>query len=245
MEFVLLHEVAHVLINDFDIPIIGPEENAADYIATIVLMRPDDINSARAERVRSFVAAVANGFATDWDVRRPLINELPFWDSHALTMQRFYQIGCLLYGSSPSTFPNLPSRIGMPKARADQCTAEYARARKSVEWLIETYGRSDNEAGAEITIDYQPPPTQVSQRALKSMREARLIENTVARITAQFAVPAALTIVTRRCGIPQATWQTESRTLTLCYELFDHYYLLARNPKSRARDKLFGEDVPR
>jgi hypothetical protein len=68
---------------DLEVPIVGPEENAADYIATIVLMSGEDPRDAsRAERARQLVAAAASGFAAEWTTTRPPVAELPFWDSH-------------------------------------------------------------------------------------------------------------------------------------------------------------------
>ena len=242
IEFILLHELAHVVINDFDIPIIGAEENAADYIATIVLIRADRFDPERADRARLFLSAVAHGFATEWDVKRPVINELPFWDSHALGMQRFFQIGCLLYGSSPSTFPNLPARIGMPQARAEQCASEFRKAEKSINWLFDTYGLQSGQEAAEVTIDYQAVPSRTSQRLLAAMREDLIIESSVARIRSRFALPEPLAIVARSCRKPTALWDPAKRTITICYELFDYYYLLAINSSAKARDTLLKEE---
>ena len=242
IEFILLHELAHVVISDFDIPIIGMEENAADYIATVVLIRADQFSPERADRARLFLSAVANGFATEWDVKRPVVNELPFWDSHALGMQRFFQIGCLLYGSSPSTFPNLPARIGMPQARAAQCPAEFRKAEKSINWLFETYGLQNGQESAEITIDYQAVPSRTSQKILAAMRNDLIIEDAVARIRNRFALPEPLSIIARSCRKPTALWDPVQRTITLCYELFDHYYLLAINSGAKARDNLMKEE---
>ena len=242
IEFILLHELAHVVISDFDIPIIGTEESAADYIATVVLIRADQFSPERVDRARLFLSAVANGFATEWDINRPVVNELPFWDSHALGMQRFFQIGCLLYGSSPSTFPNLPARIGMPQARAAQCVAEFGKADRSVKWLLETYGLQNGQESAEITIDYQAVPSRTSQKILLAMRNDLIIEDAVARIRSRFALPEPLSIVTRSCRRPAALWDPAKRTITVCYELFDYYYLLAKNSGAKARDDLMKEE---
>jgi hypothetical protein len=40
VEFALLHELAHLVIGELDLPILGPEEQAADYLATMTLLRP-------------------------------------------------------------------------------------------------------------------------------------------------------------------------------------------------------------
>ncbi len=39
--FVTLHEIAHVVIEDFDIPVLGNNEDAADTLAAVVLIRLD------------------------------------------------------------------------------------------------------------------------------------------------------------------------------------------------------------
>lgn len=93
VEFIFLHELAHVLIEDLDIPILGPEENAADHIATYFLIGDESIGPDQAQRARLVLVAVANGFASDWEVNRPMLSKLPFWDSHVLGIQRFFQIG--------------------------------------------------------------------------------------------------------------------------------------------------------
>jgi hypothetical protein len=246
VEFILLHELAHVLIVDLEVPIVGPEENAADYIATIVLMSGEDPRDAsRAERARQLVAAAASGFAAEWTTTRPPVAELPFWDSHALNIQRFFQIACLLYGSSPSTLPSLPQRAGMPAARAAQCPREYARASRAVEWLVSVYGRGGRSAETLIHIDYgEPPPSQVSLQLLRHLREGRVLETVVERFERLFVLPEPLTIALRRCRRANALWNEESRTVTICVELLDYYYLLARSAASRGLESSLNEEVP-
>ena len=244
LEFILLHELAHVLIEDREVPIIGPRENAADYLAVMFLIGPDRFSEDEAERARLFLSAVANGFATEWELNRLILSELPFWDSHALGIQRFFQISCLLYGSSPTTFSNLPARIGLPGTRAAQCEAEFQAAEKSARWLGDTYKRGENALVADIKIDYQAPPSRISRLVLASMRDIGLLENAVAQLRNRFDISDPLTISVRQCGKANAIWDQLSRTITICYELIDYYYLLARNPKSRDWDMRLGEDKP-
>ena len=136
LEFILLHEMAHVLITDLDIPVIGSEESAADYIATATLIRADQFDATRAERARQFLLATANGLATSWDFSANLGAEIQYWDSHSLTIQRFYQMICLIYGSNQTQFARLPERVGMPEARAARCPAEFERADRSLQWML-------------------------------------------------------------------------------------------------------------
>ncbi len=227
IEFVLLHELAHLLIEDLQLPIIGPEEHAADYIAALALIRPERFGEPRAERARRFASAAAQGFAGAWRVGQPTINTLPYWDDHALTIQRFYQISCLLYGANPERFPKLPKLIGMPDGRAKKCSTEFERADRGVEWLFTNYGRNDAER-QKAPIYFSQPDTRAGQETVAAMAETQLIENAVSRLQSRFALKAPIAINIQACGLVQAAWDRETRILTLCHELFDHYYVLSR-----------------
>jgi hypothetical protein len=239
IEFVILHELAHVIINDLNIPVIGPEEHAADYLATLALIRPDEFNTARADRTRQYASAVAYGFATAWDMDGPIINKLPYWDGHGLTIQRFYNIGCLLFGSNPVLFPRLPAFIGLPERRSSQCKLEYNKADNAVIWLLGNYGKQAGDKETEITISYGDAETVISREILASIRGSNLIENIVSRFKEHFSLARPVTIKTRDCRAKQAYWDSDNRELTLCHELFDYFYALSRSPVTRERREFF------
>jgi hypothetical protein len=227
VEFVLLHELAHALINDLDIPVIGSEETAADYIAATVLLRADQFDPTRAERAREFLLSTANGLATSWEVDLATGREIQYWGVHALTIQRYYNIVCLLHGSNPELFASLPARMGMPEFRAVRCAAEYARADRSLQWLIDTYGRkADDGPGAPVDVSIAEPPSRASQAVVGKMQAEGLLENVVARLQATFTLTKPIRISVRRCRQRQAEWLPELRELVICYELIDNYYLL-------------------
>lgn len=52
IKFILLHELAHVVIGEKQIPILGPEESAADYFATTTLLREQLSNSESSEALK-------------------------------------------------------------------------------------------------------------------------------------------------------------------------------------------------
>jgi hypothetical protein len=69
-----------------------------------------------------------------------------------------------------------------------------------------------------------------------------VIEDAVRRIRNRFALPEPLSIVARSCRKPTALWDPARRTITICYELFDIYYLLAINSGAKARDTPLKEE---
>ena len=118
--FVLLHEVAHLIIGEFDVPVLGPEEEAADYLAAISLLRGVELNRELNNRAEAYLLAAEDALLAAWQEGSESGAALPYWDNHALDIQRFYQVACLIYGSDPQRFKDIPSRIRMPMAKKSE-----------------------------------------------------------------------------------------------------------------------------
>lgn len=233
VQFLLAHELGHLVIGEFQVPVLGPEENAADYIAATALIRTQRRDPERNARYRDYLLAAADAQRLAWEKGNALGVPVPYWDSHALNIQRFYQVACLLYGADPQTYAELPARIGLPDGRAGGCAAEFQHADRAISWLIASYGRKPGAAeGAPFTIRYEPPPSVVSTQVADEMRRVRLIEASTERVTELFALPRPVAAVMRRCGRSEAAWQPERGELVVCYELLDTFFRLsaARNP---------------
>lgn len=117
-EFVVLHEVAHALIDVLDIPIVGREEDAADSFAAFVAVEAVD-DGERTIAAADLFASLADG---DFD-------EAAFWDSHSLDIQRFYQINCLVYGSDPDRHEGSVAGLDIDESRLDECGSDWEQVR--------------------------------------------------------------------------------------------------------------------
>lgn len=116
-EFVLYHEIGHALIDTLNIPVTGKEEDAADQLATLMLLENGQNNDAAV-----FLTAYSLGFQGSF--RNPF--ELKFWDDHSLESQRFFNIMCWLYGQDPVKYKIIVSEL-MPDDRSQKCSGEYAK----------------------------------------------------------------------------------------------------------------------
>lgn len=112
-----LHETAHALFHLLDVPVLGREEDAADQLAALVLLRLDPAQA------RHFINGSAFLFASYGAEEKAEKEELA--DSHGLFRQRLYNLLCLAYGSDKRAFGYLVSRGDLPKERAAECGAEY------------------------------------------------------------------------------------------------------------------------
>jgi len=227
-QFVLMHELAHLVIDEKRVPILGPEESAADYIAAMMLIRPRAVPPEGSDALLQVAINTAEGFALAWRRRERIGAELPYWDNHSLTVQRFSTLACLLYGSNPKRFAILVERLDMPEARARACVREYERAAYAIDWLFDTFARKETDPpGAPIEIRFEDPPTLTSVRMRDAILRQGFVERTFRFFNDVVALDEPATFVMRSCRLPQAMWLPETRELVLCYELLDAYMAMS------------------
>jgi hypothetical protein len=122
-----LHEVAHALIDGWDLPITGREEDAADQFSTLLLINdmPDGDEMAL-DGARSFklLAGLEKGQEKDYS------------DPHSLDEQRFFETICLVYGHRPDQHEYLIRNGTLTSERAYDCEEDYARLNKSWQRLL-------------------------------------------------------------------------------------------------------------
>lgn len=120
----LFHELGHCLIDVWDLPATGREEDAVDQLATILIL--DGSAEGRATALNA---------ARQFDIasRDEDSDDMAFWDEHSFSKTRFYDMLCLVYGSNPKQNRKLVGPNLLPAERAERCPEEYRRAERS--WL--------------------------------------------------------------------------------------------------------------
>lgn len=119
----LFHELGHALIFTYNLPVLGKEEDAADSLASVLLIEYFDDG-----------AEIAISAADLFDLESEDIDEFEeedFWDEHSLDAQRFYSTLCHVYGSDPKEYSSLKKEIGLSEERAEICIDEYESVLRS------------------------------------------------------------------------------------------------------------------
>ena len=226
-QFTLLHELAHAAIWDVKPPIIGPEETTADYLATISLLRPLESPRVGADEWLEFAMTAADAFAIFWQLGERAGASSAYWDSHALSIQRFYSIACLIYGSDSARFAKVPELIQMPVQRRQLPSRICARTRGDGLAIGFAASKRAGAAGATMSVRYEAPRTRTSVHLMAEIKSRTLIKWTLQRFHELIALDEDATLVLRACTTPEAAWLAEQRELVVCYELLDLYYLLS------------------
>ena len=132
--FVFLHEIGHALIDAYNLPITGNEEDSADRLSSFVNLTELGDDGVRA------VFAAADAFAIESKQRQPGKRQLA--DEHLLQEQRFYNSLCMIYGSDPVKHAKILDAGYLPKERAAKCKSEYQRTVQSWISLLEPWRKT-------------------------------------------------------------------------------------------------------
>ena len=127
--FILYHELGHALIDTYDLPVPGREEDAVDAFSVVILVQggvPDTVVSS----------------AIFWLLLEEEYGGSPnFADEHSMNLQRMYNLLCWVYGSDPGAygylteyFPDLQDRIS-----GGRCEQEYADQEDAWNELLRPY----------------------------------------------------------------------------------------------------------
>jgi hypothetical protein len=90
--FVLLHEVGHALVDQWDLPVLGREEDAVDAFSTIFMTEFVDKGEFALAGADFFYYLAGTGH----------LKEVDFADEHSFDKQRAYSIACWSTGATPS-----------------------------------------------------------------------------------------------------------------------------------------------
>ncbi len=119
VRFAFLHEVGHALIHNYNLPVVGNEEDAADRCSSYI-----NIEELGDDGVYAVLAA-ADAFHIE--SKQSTANKRDMADEHLLQEQRFYNSLCMIYGSDSAKYEYFVTDGYLPKERAVRCPGEYQR----------------------------------------------------------------------------------------------------------------------
>lgn len=123
---IVLHESAHAMIDLFDLPTLGSEEDVADRLATYLMLKHDLPDGL-----------LGSVLFYSQDRRIFYINtQKSMADEHGLNPQRSINIACWAYGKDPNRYKNLAAMAGLTESRASRCEREYLQLEKAITTLL-------------------------------------------------------------------------------------------------------------
>ncbi len=225
--FVMLHELSHLVIEDFDVPVLGNGEDAADTLAAVTLIRLDRARPENDFRLIRMLLTAADANRILWQRGLEQDNPAVYLTRHPLSVQRAARITCLAYGSDPELLEPLPDIAGLPAFRADWCDEEFGDAEKAWLWVRDSFVRESLGTASEHHFSYGATREPRHEAVREWLVQNEALERTLAYVGQNMLLPDAITLRTRSCGSPDAYWDGNTRELVLCYQLIDAFYQLS------------------
>lgn len=111
----LYHELGHAMIDSWNIPITGVEENVADQFAVFLIW-----NSYDDESINDILYNVGSYYYVEDGYY-----EQDQSDVHSLDLQRFYNLSCYAYGFDKNSNQDLITDDWLPLTRSHNCEYEF------------------------------------------------------------------------------------------------------------------------
>jgi Putative metallopeptidase len=209
--FIGYHEIAHAFVSEFNLPVVGREEDAADRLAILLMTPANDSDTPQ-----HLNAAMQGWFVTASAQR---LDEIPWWDEHGTDQQRGFQIACLLYGADPKRFVEAADAVALPDNRRETCVFEAEQNIAAWDALLTDPALKESETGSDdaVIVTYEPTTSFADQ--LETLKRNGLLEHLDEFMTTNYRFEPGITIQAQECGEPNAFWDPAKRTLRICYEL--------------------------
>jgi hypothetical protein len=121
-----LHRMALAIIQVFDIPVWGRQEDAADMLGAFLMMQFDE----RTANVTLIGAAQLFVYKTS------ALGKVDYVSDVSPPAQRFYNFLCIAVGNDPIDFGGLVDKGFLPKDRARGCGGEYDKVRRAFDMRL-------------------------------------------------------------------------------------------------------------
>ncbi|MEM9059122.1 MAG: DUF4344 domain-containing metallopeptidase [Pseudomonadota bacterium] len=217
-EHTLWHEAAHALISEFDLPVIGQEEDAADTFATLWMLSDEDAD--RLERLLD----VAELWLISHDLSEQGGEPPAYYGEHDLDAQRGLRVVCFIAGEGPGRAHELIEQWGLPEHRAESCEYDYELALAGWETLLEPFWLPEDARPTRVRVAYGDSES----RWREILEQDGLLEYVAESLARTYDLESGLKVEAESCGEDNAFWDPEERRIVLCYELLDFYEDLAR-----------------
>ncbi len=215
---ILHHEIGHALVDQFEIPVVGQEEDAVDGFATVAILETYD------DPQPILLDAAASWFAMH-DEKVAAGEEPTYFDLHDLDIQRGYRIICVANGYDPETFAEAAKEVELPEDRLETCVGDADQAVASWDKLLSSAYRKEDSAGGKVKLSVVDVPEFAEVKK-------RLDENgTAPEITKwmdeTYNWPRPITVTFDKCGEENAFYMPGEVKVIMCYEFITYLRDLA------------------
>lgn len=209
--FILFHEAGHMLVSEFNLPVLGREEDAVDALSSVLLLGAED------EDLYTTMQDAADGWFLLDEANEDGPQEDDFMGTHGLDRQRAYSIVCMMTGANAEFFDEFADSLEFPEDRREECLFEYEKARDS--WMSLLAANMKEGAKTRFDVSYEPAGDADLQAFADLLKSAGALETIATVFGEGYNLKDGIKITGKTCGVENAFWDPEAREITYCYEM--------------------------
>ncbi|MDH4413014.1 MAG: DUF4344 domain-containing metallopeptidase [Rhizobium sp.] len=209
--FILFHEAGHMLVSEFNLPVLGREEDAVDALSAVLLLGAED------EELNTTMQDAADGWFLLDEANEDGPQEDDFMGTHGLDRQRAYAIVCMMTGANAEFFKVFADSLDFPQERREECVFEYEKARDS--WMSLLAANMKEGAKTKFTVTYEPAGNEDLQGFADLLKGAGALETIATVFGEGYNLKDGIKITGKTCGTENAFWYAGDREITYCYEM--------------------------
>lgn len=217
--FIMEHEIGHLLINELGLPVLGKEEDAADSLATLLLLQ-----AGTPEMDQALIDSADGWWLTEQDRGEEWENS-DFYDEHSLDIQRAYQVVCLTVGARPEDFTELAAEYEMDEERQERCGYDYSAAANAWSGLLEPHLKAEGQEGGAIEVIYEPGGDDYADIE-QLLKDVEFLEGAAASVADTYVLPRDFTFRAKLCDEENAWYSYDDAEVTFCYEMVALFFRL-------------------
>ncbi len=214
-QFVMQHEIGHLFVAEFGLPVLGKEEDAADSLAALFLL-----NQQSEEANQALIDSADGWYLAEFDNPSEEYEAADFYDEHSLSIQRAYQVVCFMVGADPETFAEVAEEYEIDPERQESCAFDYEQASNSWAGLLEP---NEGGGGGRIEVVYEPAGDDYADIE-QLLKDVEFLETAAGDLEQTYALPRDLTFRAALCEEENAYYSYEDAEITFCYEMVAFFF---------------------
>ena len=219
-KYTMYHEIGHMLVGQLGLPVLGKEEDAADALATILLLTDDNDEDS----YNALVDAADGWYFNAVNSTGSTLEDLSYYDDHSLSIQRAYAMACFMVGKDPEAFVDTAESYDFDADQQTACAGTYEQAFDAWESVLEPHKVVD-EQGAEIAIVYDDGGEEFGDFAT-ILKGNRVLETAAELVMSRYVLPEPVTFRAGLCDEANAYYSPSNNEVIYCYELASQMTML-------------------
>lgn len=209
--FTLYHEVAHLLVDKLRLPVLGREEDAADNIATWMLLQKGTPEANRT------LEDSAKGWMMTGLLYGAEFEDDDYAAGYSPDRHRSMQIVCMMVGADGAAFRPVANSYSMHPDRQHSCHFEYELIDRSIRSVLGKTG-----TGTQVDVRYHDSGRRL-RVAERVFRSSGIFDEVAEEVRQGYRLNSKVRFTARRCGEPNAFYDPETVEVIFCYELMQDF----------------------